>query len=243
MSFKVKQSGKKLRPLEKMFNKVPERYDMVNRIITWGQDERWRKHAARECLSGDSSSILDLCTGTGDLALRLARFSDDTIRISALDYSEPMLGVARRKARKKGIDRVVFTRGDAADLPYLSSSLDSVGISFAFRNLTYKNPDMGKFLSEIYRVIRDQGKFVIVESSQPKNRIVRVMFRVYLKVFVAGLAGWISGQKGAYRYLAASARNYYEPSEIQDLLLKTGFSRVEHKPFMLGVAGLTVAVK
>ncbi len=226
-----------------MFNEVPERYDLVNRIITWGQDERWRKRAARECLSGEPDTVLDLCTGTGDLALRLARQSGDSVSIKALDYSEPMLGVARRKAAKKGIDGITFLQGDAAEMPYDSGSIDAMGISFAFRNLTYKNPDRERFLSEILRVIRAGGKFVIVESSQPSNPFFRGLFRIYLKLFVAGLAGWVSGQRGAYRYLAASARNYYEPAEIKALLSGAGFGSVEHRSFLFGVAGLTVAVK
>jgi ubiquinone/menaquinone biosynthesis C-methylase UbiE len=110
-------------------------------------------------------------------------------------------------------------------------------------NLTYKNPDREKFLNEIYRVLKSQGKFVIIESSQPHNALVRSLFRIYLKVFVAGIGGWLSGHKGAYRYLAASARNFYKPAEIKQLLSVIGFSRVEYRPFFGGIAGLTVATK
>ncbi len=187
--------------------------------------------------------VLDLCTGTGDLALRIAKRSNGSVRIHALDYSEPMLAVARKKARRNAIDRIAFTHGDAAELPFASGSLDSVGIAFAFRNLTFKNPDRDKFLSEIFRVIKDQGKFVIVESSQPVNRILTGLFRIYLKIFVAGFGGMISGHRVAYNYLAASARNFYNPLEIKDLLYGSGFSNVGHKPFMGGVAGLTIAIK
>ena len=118
-----------------------------------------------------------------------------------------------------------------------------IGIAFAFRNLTYKNPDRERFLQEIYRVLKPHGKFVIVESSQPENRVMKSLFRIYLKVFVAGIGGWLSGHKGAYRYLAASARNFYEPSEIKQFLSDTGFSKVEYRPFLGGIAGLTVATK
>jgi demethylmenaquinone methyltransferase/2-methoxy-6-polyprenyl-1,4-benzoquinol methylase len=243
MVSKAESQQRKWRPLERMFNEVPGRYDLLNRIITWGQDERWRKHAAKECLSGNPAAILDLCTGTGDLALQIAKRCNGSVHIHALDYSEPMLAVARRKADKDGIGRIQFKQGDAAAMPYESGSLDSVGIAFAFRNLTYKNPDREKFLAEVLRVLKDQGSFVIVESSQPSNRVYQIFFRIYLRVFVAGLGGWISGHRGAYRYLAASARNFYTPKEVLDMLLKAGFRKVSHRSFMGGVAGLTIASK
>ena len=243
MGIETQIEKKQWRPLEKMFNEVPVRYDMLNRVITWRLDERWRRTAARRCLENNPSSILDLCTGTGDLAIRLARKVNGETIIQALDYSHPMLEVARKKAGKAGLHNIEFIHGDAASMPLENEDLDVIGIAFAFRNLTYKNPDREKFLDEIYRVLKPQGKFVIVESSQPNNFLMRSLFRIYLKVFVAGIGGWLSGHKGAYRYLAASARNFYEPAEIKQLLSVIGFSRVEYRPFFGGIAGLTVATK
>jgi len=238
------QIGKKQwRPLEKMFNEVPVRYDMLNRVITWRLDERWRKAAVRKCLEREPSRVLDLCTGTGDLAIRLARQVNGQTKIQALDYSQPMLAVAREKADKAKLNNIEFIHGDAASLPLENEDLDVIGIAFAFRNLTYKNPDRERFLQEIHRVLKPQGKFIIVESSQPENRVMKSLFRIYLKVFVAGIGGWLSGHKGAYRYLAASARNFYEPAEIKQFLSDTGFSKVEYRPFLGGIAGLTVATK
>ncbi len=238
------QTGKKQwRPLEKMFNEVPARYDMLNRVLTWRLDERWRRTAARKCLEGEPTRILDLCTGTGDLAIRLASQVNGSAKIQALDYSQPMLSVARRKAEKNGLQNIEFINGDASSMPLENEELDVIGIAFAFRNLTYKNPDREKFLHEIYRILKPQGKFVIIESSQPENPLMRSLFRLYLKVFVAGIGGWLSGHRRAYRYLAASARNFYEPGEVRKLLISTGFQNVEYQPFMGGIAGLTVATK
>ena len=238
-----KAPEKKWRPLEKMFNEVPARYDMLNRVITWRLDENWRKKAARVCLEDDPARILDLCTGTGDLAIRLAKGVNGKTDIHALDYSQPMLSVAREKATKAGLSNIEFIHGDAASMPFNNDVMDAIGIAFAFRNLTYKNPDRDKFLQEIYRVLKPNGKFVIVESSQPGNRLMRGLFRFYLKIFVAGFGGQLSGHKGAYRYLAASARNFYNPAEIEQFLSGTGFSKVEYRPFLGGIAGLTVATK
>jgi len=243
MGIETQIGTKQWRPLEKMFNEVPVRYDMLNRVITWRLDERWRKAAVRKCLEREPSRVLDLCTGTGDLAIRLARQVNGQTKIQALDYSQPMLAVAREKADKAKLNNIEFIHGDAASLPLENEDLDVIGIAFAFRNLTYKNPDRERFLQEIYRVLKPQGKFVIVESSQPENRVMKSLFRIYLKVFVAGIGGWLSGHKGAYRYLAASARNFYEPAEIKQFLSDTGFSKVEYRPFLGGIAGLTVATK
>jgi len=238
------QTGKKQwRPLEKMFNEVPARYDLLNRLLTWRMDERWRRAAADKCLEGEPSGILDLCTGTGDLALRMARQVNGFTKIRALDYSQHMLEVARSKAQKAGLANIEFILGDASAMPVENEALGVVGIAFAFRNLSYKNPDREKYLHEICRILKPEGKLVIVESSQPENRIMRSMFRLYLKFFVAGIGGWISGHRGAYRYLAASARNFYMPEEVRRMLICAGFSSVEYRPFLGGIAGLTVATK
>jgi len=243
MSHNYPEEKKKWRPLEKMFNEVPERYDILNRIITWRLDERWRRLAARECIEGGPHTALDLCTGTGDLVLRMALKMNGTASFHALDYSKPMLEVARRKAGKKGCDNINFIQGDAANMPFQEELFDVIGIGFAFRNLTYKNPDREKFLAEILRVLKKNAKFVIIESSQPKGKFLKVLFRIYLRVFVAGLGGMISGHRRAYRYLAASARNFYTPAQVKEMLITAGFSKVDHRPLSGGIAGLTVAVK
>ena len=226
-----------------MFSEVPRRYDLLNRVITLGLDERWRRFAVKECLSGDPRTALDLCTGTGDLVLRMARYANGNTNLLALDYSEPMLKVARKKAGKRGFDRIEFICEDAAEMSFEQDSLDAIGIGFAFRNLTWKNPDREKFLAEILRVLKKGGKFVIIESSQPSNRLVRRLFRLYLRIMVAGFGGFLSGHKGAYRYLAASARDFYSPGEVRKMLLNTGFAHIEHRSLCGGIAGLTTAIK
>jgi demethylmenaquinone methyltransferase/2-methoxy-6-polyprenyl-1,4-benzoquinol methylase len=215
----------------------------VNRIIALGLDEHWRKLAARECLSGNPERVLDLCTGTGDLALQMALRKNGVTNIQALDYSAPMLSLAREKAQRKAPRKIQFIQGDAADMPFESASLDAIGIGFAFRNLTWKNPDRDRFLSEIIRVLRPGGKFVIVESSQPSSAMFSKIFRLYLKLMVGGLGGMISGHKGAYLYLAASARDFYSPKEVREMILEAGFKQVSHRPLGGGVAGLTIALK
>jgi demethylmenaquinone methyltransferase/2-methoxy-6-polyprenyl-1,4-benzoquinol methylase len=235
--------NKEWRPLQKMFTEVPCRYDLMNRLLTFRFDEIWRKKAARECLAGKPSKILDLCTGTGDLAIQIARGADRSVEIIGLDYSTAMLTLAEKKASKKGFDRIKFINGDASSMPFDNESMDAIGIAFAFRNLTYKNPDRKKFLGEIYRILSPKGRFIIVETSQPDSEIMRILFYAYLNIFVAGLGGWLSGHKNAYKYLAASARNFYAPAEVRVMLKETGFRQVQYKKLFDGIAGITVGLK
>jgi demethylmenaquinone methyltransferase/2-methoxy-6-polyprenyl-1,4-benzoquinol methylase len=234
---------KNWRPLEKMFNEVPHRYDFMNRMLTFRFDVIWRRKTAKECLTGNPGRVLDLCTGTGDLAIEMARQGNGKVEICGLDYSDRMLSQAKEKALKKGYHHIRFIRGDAADLPFDDESLDAVGIAFAFRNLTYKNPDQQRFLKEIYRVLSVDGKFVIVETSQPASSLLRFLFHLYLRIFVSGIGGRLSGHKKAYHYLAASARNFYTSEGVNKMLLETGFKQVLHKKLLGGIAGITTGIK
>jgi demethylmenaquinone methyltransferase / 2-methoxy-6-polyprenyl-1,4-benzoquinol methylase len=240
----MKESQQKdSRPLYKIFTAVPPSYDLINRIFTLTLDERWRKKAAQECLAGSPSRIMDLCTGTGDLAIRLAAMSDGKVEITGYDYSGPMLEIARKKSLKRNQEGIVYQQGDAAAMPFPDGHFDAIGISFAFRNLTFKNFDTPRFLAEIHRVLKPGGRFVIIESSQPQRRWLRALFRFYTRFFVYPVGSLISGNKPAYKYLSYSVIRYYQPEEICDLLKKHGFSDVTFTRLSGGVAALHVAVK
>ncbi|MCJ7604625.1 MAG: ubiquinone/menaquinone biosynthesis methyltransferase [Dehalococcoidales bacterium] len=228
------------RPLHGMFTAVPPRYDLVNHIITLGMDTRWRKLAARTCLENNPQRVLDLGCGTGDLALTIARFSGHNTGVTGLDYSPPMLERARRKASASGLS-VEFIHGDAAQTPFPDGHFDCVGISFAFRNLTYKNPLCEPHLAEVLRILKPGGRYVIVESSQPENAFIRAGFRLYLRAFVSPVGMMLSGNKGAYNYLASSAAHYYSAPEVRDMLLKAGFGSVSYRPLFFGAAGIHIA--
>lgn len=231
------------RPLNKIFTAVPPNYDLINRLFTWRMDECWRKKTARLCLENDPAEVMDLCTGTGDLAIRLARESGGKAKITGYDYSRPMLEKAEEKAARTGITGMDFIFGDAADMPFGDGRFDAIGIAFAFRNLTFKNPDASRFLNEIHRVLKPGGRFVIVESSQPKNRIIRALFRLYTRNMVFLMGAFISSNKAAYRYLAHSVIHYYTPEEVEELLKKHGFSSANHTPLFFGAAAIHIAVK
>jgi len=227
-----------------MFTAIPWRYDLINRIITWGLDRQWRWQAARECLTSQPKKILDLCCGTGDLAIDIARLATNNIELIGLDYSQPMLEIAARKAESlTGKRNISFTHGDAANLLFPDGYFDCVGISFAFRNLTYKNPLAGRHIAEILRVLNPGGRCVIVESSQPSRKIIRELFHLYLRWFVFGMGYLFSGNRGAYHYLAESASRFYTSNELRELLLTAGFWQVSFRPLFLGVATIYIAIK
>ena len=193
MTAKIESEPRK--PLHRIFTAVPPRYDLINHVITWGMDGWWRLKAARECLSSAPQRALDLGCGTGDLAVQLAKMAGD-IEIIGLDYSPPMLEIARKKAGRLAKEkRISFVYGDAAHLPFPDGYFDCVGISFAFRNLTYQNPLAERYLAEVLRVLGAGGRFIIVETSQPKVRLIRRLFHLYLLSFAFGLGWLISGQR------------------------------------------------
>jgi len=232
------------RPLYQMFYKVPGRYDLLNRLLAFGFDQVWRKKAADKCVLGEPERMMDLCSGTGDLAIEFARRSNNGTSITAADFCEPMLDVAKAKASRQNIaDRIDFRVADAADLPYPENHFDSLGIAFGFRNLTFKNPKQDIYLKEIFRVLKPNGKIVIVETSQPDSLIFRKIFHLYFSTIVATIGGLISGRIGAYRYLAYSAKNYYGPNEIRNLLSNYGFIKFEHHRLMGGISAIYIAEK
>ncbi len=232
------------KPLYGMFNAIPESYDLVNHVITWGFDTRWRQLAAKVCLAAGPSNVLDLCCGTGDLAIAMLRMAKHYVQITALDFSPEMLQVASRKAGLlPGKDRITFTRAEAVSLPFANGYFDCIGISFAFRNLIYKNPLARLHIAEIIRVLSKGGKLVIVETSQPKSEFVRRLFHLYLRWFVARVGYLLSGNQGAYQYLAESTARFYTPDDLKEMLTAAGFRKVSFKPLFNGVAGLIIALK
>lgn len=232
------------RPLKRMFDAVPRRYDLVNRLLTFGLDEHWRRRAARRCLEGKPTRVLDLCCGTGDLALYLARLSRGNAEIVGVDFSPEMLAVARKKAsRSPAAGKVSFVEGDASALEFSDQTFGAVGIAYGFRNLTWRNPLQAKVLAEALRVLRPGGVFVIVETSQPQSKILRTLLHAYLKVVAAPLGGRISNNRVAYHYLAESARHFYQAPEVREMLLGAGFAHVHMENLLGGVAAIHIAVK
>jgi len=232
------------KPLHGIFTSVTPQYDLINHVMTLGLDFGWRRKAVRACLEGAPGTVLDLCCGTGDLGFGIAAAANFPTRIVGLDYSVPMLEAARRKAERAPRPAgPFFVLGDVSGLPFAPGCFDCIGISFAFRNLTYKNPLSEKFLAEILRVLKTGGRFVIVETSQPSNPLIRVFHRAFLRGFVIPVGALLSDCPQAYRYLADSAARYYGAEEMVRFLQAAGFRRAEAKRMFFGAAAVYAAWK
>lgn len=237
-------SQPKEKPLFRIFTAVPPRYDLVNRIFTLGMDESWRKKTATYCLITNPEKVLDLCCGTGDLAIWLARLARPVTNISGLDYSQPMLERAASKAALQILKTPIsFIQGDVSALPFPDSNFDVIGISFAFRNLTFENPLTEKYLLEVVRVLKPGGRFVIIESSQPPNRFIRALHHLYLTGFVRNIGNYLSKNRPAYNYLAESARRFYTAEELAALLVRSNFRQVDFNRLFFGACSIHIATK
>jgi len=241
---KAQEKSAPKKPLHKIFTAVPPHYDLVNHVITWGMDSLWRLKAARECLALKPEKVLDLCCGTGDLAINFTRLADDNVAITGIDYSLPMLEIATRKAKRSASrKKISFINADVASLPFPDGYFDGIGISFAFRNLTYKNSMTPRYLSEILRVLSFKGRFVIVETSQPRTGLIRKLFHLYLRWFAFWVGYMLSGNRPAYRYLTESATRFYTAEELCEILIEADFREVSFQRLFFGAIAVHVATK
>ncbi|MBN1376460.1 MAG: bifunctional demethylmenaquinone methyltransferase/2-methoxy-6-polyprenyl-1,4-benzoquinol methylase UbiE [Dehalococcoidia bacterium] len=232
------------KPLHRMFEEIPKNYDLINHVITLGMDTGWRKRAAQTCLSTLPGRILDICCGTGDLSITLSQLADYRPEITGVDFSRLMLDEAEKKAPLKSPGSSIrFIEADISNLPFPDNHFDCVCISFAFRNLTYRNPRTPEYLKEVLRVLKPGGRFVIVESAQPESSFIRFFFRLYLRCWVFPAGYLISGNKGAYKYLASSAENFYSPEEIVEFLAGAGFIQASARRLFFGASAIYTALK
>jgi len=237
-------------PLHSFYGDIHASYDRVNRIFTFGRDRSWRRHAAKELLKSGPGRVLDLCTGTGDFVLELARQADHLdkgIKLTGFDFSGDMLKEARKKQKefqaKKRQTEIHFLEGDAGKMPFEDGHFDSMGITFGMRNLVYENSNAGKHLSEMNRVLKAGGELVVLESSKPANPLWRGFNNFYLRFILPSLGGLISGNMKAYQYLATSSKNYYTREEMGNILDVAGFKMIRSKSLFLGSVMLLVLVK
>ena len=234
-------TGENLSP---MFSGIIRHYDLINHIFTWGMDKSWRKNLVAQCLRLKPEKVLDLGCGTGDLAINIACLASENLHVTACDFSKEMLDVAAQKARKVGVDnKISFINADAANFPFSDSYFDCVGISFAFRNMIYKNASADRHLAEILRVLKPGGSCFIAETSQPRNKFIRALHHFYIRTYVYTIGLLISGDKKAYKYLTESAVNFYGPDKLGKILITAGFKQVFYQPLFFGAAGIYRLVK
>lgn len=226
----------KARDVQQMFASIAPRYDLLNRVLSFGVDRFWRELATRAALQGRPSTLLDVATGTGDFALSLKRHSPQT-HITGSDFVSQMLDIARQKASAQGLN-IQFEEGDALHLPYASSSFDALTCSFGFRNFA----DYAAGLSEFARVLRVGGRLVILEFPPPSRGLFGTVFRFYFRQILPRIGGLISGNAGAYSYLPESVLAFPEPPELCRMMREAGFE-VRYQELTFGIAGLWIGNK
>ena len=224
--------------VESMFDSIASRYDLLNRILSLGLDVRWRRRAVRTLSSSPPARLLDLATGTADVAIAAARRLD--AEIIGLDMSERMLERARRKVRNAGLDgRVSLRQGTAEALPFEPESFDAVTVAFGVRNFA----DLDRGLSEMARVLRSNGAAVVLEFSTPRGRCLSHLYRWYAYHLLPRIGGLISGNREAYEYLPRTATAFPSSWSFARLLRNAGFAHVTWEELSGGICTVYYAVK
>ncbi len=220
----------------RMFDRIAPRYDLLNRLMSFGLDKRWRRQLIDALALGEAARVLDVATGTADVAIAIAHAHHDA-SIVGLDPSEGMLEVGRGKVADAGLSgRVELVAGDAQRMAFPDDSFDGCCISFGIRNV----PDRAAALAEMARVTRPGGRVVILELGEPRAGILAPAARFHIHCVVPRLGGWLSGD-AEYSYLSASIEAFPPPETFRALMGASGLEVVAITPMTFGAAHLYVA--
>lgn len=215
-----------------MFSQIARRYDLANRVLSLNRDRVWRRELVQHAAPQPGERLLDLCTGTGDVAIEFARACPN-LQIVGVDLSETMLRVAREKCARLGT-RVQLVHGNALELPFAPDSFEIVTIAFGLRNL----PDRAQGLSEIYRVLSPGGRVLILEFSLPQGFLARSVYLPYLRYIVPWVGEMLTGARAPYEYLRDSILTFPDRAQLLEELYETGFRPVGYRDLTLGIATL-----
>ena len=222
--------------VREMFNNISIEYDFLNRIITLGNDLRWRERIYTISKKDNPKNILDIATGTADIAIELSKIKD--AKIVGIDISNKMLNVGREKVKKNNLsEKISLIKGDAENINYSSNSFDLITIGFGVRNFQ----DLVKGLKESFRVLKQSGKLVILETSVPNNYFIKFFYLVFSRTFIPLVGRVFSKDQSAYRYLQKSAESFPCGKEFAELLKTCGFKNVTIEQQMFGASSIYIA--
>ena len=226
-------------PIATMFDRISPKYDALNHLLSLNIDKVWRKKTVKTVSSFFPKTILDLATGTADLAIELAKLNPQA-HIIGVDFSEKMLEIGKVKIAKQGLDsQIELQWGNAASLPFEDNSFDTVTVAFGVRNFE----DLNKGLSEIRRVLKPGGLAFILEFSMPENFPIKQAYRLYFKHILPKIGKWISKDAHAYSYLPESVERFPKPSDFLRTLSDNGLIESSARHLGCGIATLYWATK
>lgn len=235
----VSDDDTKKEQVQRMFDSIAPKYDLLNRLLSLGIDRNWRKVAVSKLSVVGGDQLLDIATGTGDLAFEISR-TYPTKQVTGLDLAEGMLSIAREKSKAKGFEnQVTFIQGDSENLPFESNSYDGATVAFGVRNFG----DLNKGLTEIHRVLRDGGRIVVLEFTKPTVFPLEQLFGFYFKHILPRIGGMTSGDSSAYRYLYDSVQAFPDFDLFNEQLVKAGFSKPKYEGLSFGICAVYTAEK
>lgn len=234
--FRLSRKGEQI---QQMFDAIAPRYDFLNHLLSFGIDRRWRRNAVRLIKSTDGGKVLDVATGTGDLALEIARVTPASVKIIGADFSPEMIALGRTKvAASEYADRIELKVAPCEDLPFASNTFDSVTIAFGIRNVV----DRRLGLAELWRVTKPGGRLIILEFSTPRSTIFRWLYYFYFRTILPVIGG-IFSRYNAYKYLPDSVLEFPSSQEFCATMTDIGFRSVRCQPLTFGIASIYSGVK
>jgi demethylmenaquinone methyltransferase/2-methoxy-6-polyprenyl-1,4-benzoquinol methylase len=225
--------------IRKLFDNIAGDYDRLNHILSLNIDKSWRRKAVKEIAdTAEPLNILDEACGTCDFTIEIVKGSPQGSKVTGIDLSEGMLQIGREKCRKEGITAELQT-GDCEAMPYDEGTFDRIGVAFGVRNFE----NLPKGLTEMHRVLKSQGKLVILELSIPRNPIIRWCYKLYFLKILPAIGGWVSGNRGAYEYLPSSVLRFPAPEKFMEMMNEAGFEQVHKKSFTMGICHMYIGIK
>ena len=225
--------------IRKLFDNIAGDYDRLNHILSLNIDKSWRRKAVKEIAdTAEPLIILDEACGTCDFTIEIAKAVPQGSKVTGIDLSEGMLHIGREKCCKEGITAELQT-GDCEAMPYEDETFDRIGVAFGVRNFE----NLPKGLTEMHRVLKPEGKLVILELSIPRNPIIRWCYKLYFLKILPAIGGWISGNRGAYEYLPSSVLRFPTPERFMEMMQEAGFEQVRKKSFTMGICHMYLGIK
>jgi demethylmenaquinone methyltransferase/2-methoxy-6-polyprenyl-1,4-benzoquinol methylase len=224
--------GSKREQVERMFDNISPSYDLLNRLFSLGVDQGWRRKVMRLVAREPVEHLLDVATGTADLAILASK---RVPKVTGVDISEGMLSHGRTKVARRGLaDRVVLQRADSAELPFAEGTFDAVTVAFGVRNFE----ELEKGIGEMRRVLKHKGRLFVLEFSKPRNSLLGALFRFYFHRVMPFVGKLISKDKSAYTYLPRSVDAFPEGADFLRIMQATGLKECEARPLTGGIATL-----